>query len=160
VKRPGVNFTNLCSPVEKSPAHSVRQKICRSISPTFCSDEICLICMEICQIYSPFTKCHLPKKLYLVCGEKPRKYVGEIDPRWGGLSIQRPIYNNKIKCTAVGINTNDKKWPLKYFGSLDVGVVVVVLLKVRRTTLKESLIKSSCRNNTWEIPLTVRSAHF
>lgn len=75
--------------------------------------------------------------------------------------IQRPIHNNnKIKCTVVVINTNDKKWPLKYFGSLD--AVVVVLLKGRITTLKESLIKSSCPSKTMSrIPLTVQmAAHF
>ncbi len=49
----GVNFTNLCGPIEKTMAHSVRQKIWCSISPTIYSDEICPI-----SIFSMFESIH------------------------------------------------------------------------------------------------------
>ena len=38
-RQPGVDFTKLCAPSEKTPANGVWQKICRSISPTIASGE-------------------------------------------------------------------------------------------------------------------------
>ena len=66
---PRVDFIKLCAPSEKTPAHSVRQKICRSISPTMETKNFRLKCLQnlpnlfaVCQICLPFAKRCAPKK--------------------------------------------------------------------------------------------------
>jgi len=50
----GVNFTKLCAPSKKSPAHSFRQKIRRLVSPTLCHLQLYWAMANFCWILTNF----------------------------------------------------------------------------------------------------------
>ena len=83
---PRVDFIKLCAPSEKTPAHSVRQKICRSISPTMETKNFRLKCLQnlpnlcaLCQIFSPFATRCVPKKASHPKRNRPQVYVDNCD---------------------------------------------------------------------------------
>jgi hypothetical protein len=75
----GVNFTKICLPRKKMPTYCFWQKSRSSISPIIDSPDYRLKSVRRLQICALFAK----KAYHLVSCEKadkPRKYVGEIDP--------------------------------------------------------------------------------
>jgi len=66
-----VNFTKLCAPSKKLPAHSVWQKNCHSVSPTFlCHFNSATNWFKFCQIRASFGKRCAPKKILNMCVQK------------------------------------------------------------------------------------------
>jgi len=72
------SITNFCAPSRKSPAHIIQQKICHSISPTKCKQNLyAKICQTLFSVHR--LPNFVPKKAsHPVSAKKPN--VGEIDP--------------------------------------------------------------------------------
>ena len=106
----GVDFTKLCAPSEKTPAHGVWQKNCHSISSTNVQQNnpslqgIFVLILpnpcSICQICAPFAKHRSPK----IASHLVRSYqLVKLTPRrvWRILLHQWASLTKAVSCTCI-----------------------------------------------------------